>query len=85
MVILGFAGFGWVLGGFGGLGLGRLVGGLCGRWGVVGDLWCGLRVYGAKKRLCVGVWGGWLGVYVAGGGKFAPGIVQFVKFVHFAK
>lgn len=25
MVILGFAGFGWVLGGLGGLGLGRLV------------------------------------------------------------
>lgn len=66
-VWLGFRGFWWV--GFGAVGL---VG--FGRGGVVGGWLGGLRVYGAKKRLCVGVlvgiWGG-LGF----GGKFAPGIV----------
>lgn len=44
MVILGFAGFGWVLGGFGGWDLGRLFGrGGCemvGLWVVGGDCTC---------------------------------------------
>ena len=60
MVILGFAGFGWVLGGFGGLGLGRLVGGLCGRWGWL--VICGVGcVYMGRKRGFVWVFGavGW--------------------------
>lgn len=72
MVILGFAGFGWVLGGFGGFGFVGLV------WwdlGVVVGLWvccvdCG---YMDKKRGFVWVfWGGFWGG-LGFGGKFAPG------------
>lgn len=56
MVILGFAGFGWVLGGCGGWDLGRLV------WGFVG-FWRGLWVGGVdcvhtgRKRGFVWVFG----------------------------
>lgn len=62
-VWLGFRGFGWVwVCGFG------LVG-LAGGGGIVG-FGGGLHVYGAKKGLCVDVWGGFLVLYVFGG-KFA--------------
>lgn len=57
MVILGFAGFGWVLGGFGGWDLGRLV------WwdgGVVVGLWVlgGDCVHTGEKSGFVRVFGG---------------------------
>lgn len=58
MVILGFAGFGWVLVGFGGWVVGGLVWGLVVCGGVVGDWWYGLRPHGVKKGLCVGVLAG---------------------------
>lgn len=56
MVILGFAGFGWVLGGFGGLDLGRLVWWDLGAvvWLVVG--WVGCVCMGQKRGF---VWVFW--------------------------
>ena len=41
--------------------------GLWGGFGVVGGWWCGLRVYGAEKGLCVGVWGAGFGLLWVGG------------------
>lgn len=65
MVILGFAGFGWVLRGLGGFGLGGLV------WGWVG-FWRGLWVLGAgcvhtgQKGAFCGCFGGGLGCFGIG-------------------
>lgn len=94
MVILGFAGFGWVLGGFGGFWFVGLVGWLVGVvvWLVLCGVYC--TCMGRKRGFVWAFWwekrAGW-GV----GGKFASGIVQLWKicplfkiarkFVHFSK
>lgn len=62
MVILGFAGFGWVLGGFGGLDLGRLV-----WWGGCGMVGLWVRWWGCA---CTGRKSGFVWVF---GWEFGAG------------